>query len=97
MGRAIKLCRSQRGMTQSELARRSSISLAYVSLIEQNKRDPTTSVSEAIARGLDMPLSILVFLASDKRELVGLSDEIREKLSRAALDLLKEPGSGFLV
>jgi transcriptional regulator with XRE-family HTH domain len=84
-------------MTQSELARRSSISLAYVSLIEQNKRDPTTSVSEAIARGLDMPLSILVFLASDKRELVGLSDEIREKLSRAALDLLKEPGSGFLV
>jgi transcriptional regulator with XRE-family HTH domain len=97
LGRAIKLCRSQKGMTQSELAKRSGISLAYLSVIEQNKRDPTMSVVESIARSLSVPLNILFFLAADKTELSGLSEEVREKLSRAALDLLKEPGSGFLL
>ncbi len=96
IGRAIKLCRSQKAMTQMELARRSGVSLSYVSLIEQNKRDPTMSVVEEISRGLEVPLSILIFLAADKNELAGLSEEVREKLSRAALDLLKEPGSSAI-
>jgi transcriptional regulator with XRE-family HTH domain len=84
-------------MTQTELAKRSGVSLAYISLIEHGKRDPTISVLEQISRGLEVPLNILVFLAADKSELSGLSDEVREKLSRAALELLKEPGSGFLL
>jgi transcriptional regulator with XRE-family HTH domain len=97
LGRAIKMCRSRKGITQTELAKRSGISLAYLSVIEQNKRDPTLSVVESIARSLTVPLNILLFLAADKDELAGLTEEVREKLSRAALDLLKEPGSGFLL
>lgn len=97
LGRAIKLCRSQKGMTQTELARRAGISLAYLSVIEQNKRDSTMSVVESIARALGVPMNILLFLAAEKEELAGLSEELREKLSRAALDLLKEPTTGFLL
>jgi transcriptional regulator with XRE-family HTH domain len=97
IGRAIRLCRSQRAMTQTELARRSGLSVAYVSLIEQNKRDPSFSMLESLARGLEVPLSIITFLGADKNDLAGISDDLREKLSKAALDLLKEPSSGFLV
>lgn len=97
IGRAIKLCRSQRGITQARLAARSGISLAYLSLIEKGKRDPTMSTIEAIARALEVPLNILTFLAADKQDLAGLSEDMREKLSHAALALLKEPTSGFLI
>lgn len=97
IGKAIKLCRSQRSMTQAELAKRSDLSVGYVSLLEQNKRDPSLSMLESIARGLEVPMSILTFLAADRLELASLSDDLHEKLSRAALDLLKEPSSGFLL
>lgn len=34
MGKAIKLCRTQRGLTQSELSNLSDISLSYLCLVE---------------------------------------------------------------
>jgi transcriptional regulator with XRE-family HTH domain len=89
IGKAIKLCRVQKGMRQSELAESAEISVAYLSLIENDKRDPNFSVLQAISRSLDVPLSILVFLATDNSELKEMSPELFEKLSVTALDLVK--------
>jgi transcriptional regulator with XRE-family HTH domain len=89
IGKAIKLCRVQKGMRQSELAESAEISVAYLSLIENDKRDPNFSVLQAISRSLDVPLSILVFLATDNSELKAMSPELFEKLSVTALDLVK--------
>jgi hypothetical protein len=38
-----------------------------------------------------MPLNVLIFLAADEKELAGVSEELKEKLSRAALELLRLP------
>ena len=89
IGKAIKLCRVQKSMRQSELAESAEISVAYLSLIENDKRDPNFSVLQAISRSLDVPLSILVFLATDNSELKEMSPELFEKLSVTALDLVK--------
>jgi transcriptional regulator with XRE-family HTH domain len=89
IGKAIKLCRVQKGMRQSELSESAKISVAYLSLIENDKRDPNFSVLQAISRSLDVPLSILVFLATDNSELKEMSPELFEKLSVTALDLVK--------
>lgn len=89
IGKAIKLCRTQKSMRQSELAVLADISVAYLSLIEQGKRDPNFSVLKAISQGLDIPLSILVFLATDNSELRAISPELFEKLSITALNLVK--------
>lgn len=89
IGKAIKLCRIQKGMRQFELAALANISVAYLSLIEQGKRDPNFSVLQSISRGLDVPLSILVFLATDNSELKEMSPELFEKLSVTALELVK--------
>lgn len=88
IGRAVKLCRTQRGLTQGELARKASISLSYLSLIERNRRDPTLSTVQALAAALEVPSSILLFLAAEKEELAHLDDELRSKLSAAALALM---------
>lgn len=94
LGKAISLCRTQRGLTQSALADRAGLSTSYLSLLEQNKRkDPTLSTIQKLAIALGVPSGILFFLAADKTELSGLEPELQEKLAYAALSLLNAPES----
>jgi transcriptional regulator with XRE-family HTH domain len=91
LGYAIKLCRTEKNIKQNELAKLSKISVAYLSLLEQGKRDPNFSTLECIARALEVPLSIIMFLAADKQnELNDLSEELREKISYTSLKLIRE-------
>jgi transcriptional regulator with XRE-family HTH domain len=90
IGKAIKLCRVQRNLTQKELAERADISKSYLSLIERGKRDPTFSTVEDIATALNVPTSILVFLAADGEELELVNADLAEKLSHTALRLIRE-------
>ena len=46
---------------------------------------------QALASAFGMPLNVLIFLAADPNELTGISNELKEKLSRAALELLRLP------
>ncbi len=96
VGRAIKLCRSQKGWTLIELGKRTGIAASHLSMIERGQRDPSMKTMEAIASVFNMPLNVLIFLAAEPKELVGMSDELKEKLSRAALELLRLPTSGHL-
>ncbi len=89
LGKAIRVCRIQRELSQKELAERARLSTAYVSHLERNERDPSLSTVESIADALNLPLSILVFLAADG-EITSLSPALREKLSDAALSLMHE-------
>lgn len=92
LGRAITLCRKQRRLTQAELAKRASVSVSYLSLLERNERkDPALSTVQSLAEALKVPTGILFFLAAEDAELAGLPDELKEKLSFAALTILNEP------
>lgn len=88
IGKTIKMCRTLKNMNQNKLAERAKISDSYLSLIEQDKRDPNLSVIENIADALDIPISILIFLAAEKDDLKGISDTLAEKLSHTALKLI---------
>jgi transcriptional regulator with XRE-family HTH domain len=90
LGKAIKLCRTQKNMNQTELADLANISVSYLSLIERGKRDPNLSTVQNIASALNVPFSILVFLAAEKGELAEVDPELAEKLSYTALQLIKE-------
>jgi transcriptional regulator with XRE-family HTH domain len=93
LGRAISLCRKQRGLTQAEVALRAGLSISYLSLLEQNKRrDPTLSTIQKLAEALRLPVGLLFYLAADSAELSGIDPELTQKLAHAALSLLNEPG-----
>ncbi len=77
-------------MTQEELANKASLSTSYISLLEQNKRDPTFSTIENIANQIGVPTSILLFLASDPAELSSLDQQLAEKMSHTALQFIRE-------
>lgn len=88
IGNAIKLCRTQKGFTQAQLSEKAKISTSYLSLLEQSKRDPNLSTIQDIATALDVPISILMFLATDKDELNGIPNDLAEKLSFTVLKLI---------
>ena len=92
LGSAITLCRNIRKLKQYEVAKRAGISVAYLSLLERSERkDPALSTVQSLAEALQVPTGILFFLAAEDTELSGLSPELREKLSYAALQMLNEP------
>jgi transcriptional regulator with XRE-family HTH domain len=96
IGRAIKLCRSQKGWTLREFAKRTGIAVSHLSMIERNQRDASMTAMQVIARAFGMPLNVLIFLAAEPQELTGISNELKEKLSRAALELLRLPTTDHL-
>ena len=96
IGRAIRLCRSQKGWTLRELSKRTGIAASHLSMIERNQRDASMTAMQAIAIAFGMPLNVLIFLAADQKDLAGISDELKEKLSRAALELLRLPNTDNL-
>jgi transcriptional regulator with XRE-family HTH domain len=88
LGKSIKMCRTSRGLSQHELARKIGKSVSYVSLIEQGKRDPAMSTVGEIAGALGVPMSLLTFLAAEPGELRGVPEEVRDKLAGVAFKLL---------
>jgi transcriptional regulator with XRE-family HTH domain len=56
IGLRIKLARIERHMTQLELAQRSEISQAFLSLIESGDRTPSSEMVDQISRALGCDL-----------------------------------------
>lgn len=90
LGKAIKLCRTQRDLNQQELAEKVGLSVSYLSLIEKNKRDPSLSIVEELAVALGIPVTVLLFIAAEKNDLAGFDPELAEKLAYTALSFLNE-------
>lgn len=90
LGSAIQMCRTRRQLSQAELARLAGCSVSYLSMLENSKRDPTLSMVQGIANGLQVPLEILFFLGAEKGELSGIDRELAGQLAMTALEILNE-------
>jgi len=93
VGQAIKLCRTRRGFSQADLAQKAECSVSYLSMLENNKRDPTLSTMNKIAQALHVPVGIIFFLGAEGSELIGIDKSLQGELARTALELLNEPVS----
>ncbi|MDR1275541.1 MAG: helix-turn-helix transcriptional regulator [Candidatus Accumulibacter sp.] len=91
VGQAIKLCRTRRGISQADLARQAEFSVSYLSMLENNKRDPTLSTMTKIAHALRIPVGIIFFLGAEGGDLNGIDKSLQGELARTALELLNEP------
>lgn len=91
LGTTIRQVRSKRGLTQREAALLAGLSGSYWALIEQGKRDPSLQVIERIGKALGLPISLLVFLASDMHDLESVDRSIAERLALLSWKLLGEP------
>ena len=80
VGRAAKFARVAAGIKQKDLADRLDVSSNYLSLVENNKREPSISFLRNLAGELAIPLGLL-FLNVDS-DLSEVSPEERALLLR---------------
>ena len=85
VGQAIRLCRIRRGASQSVIANRANCSVSYLSMLENNKRDPTLSTVTKIAEALHVPVGLLFVLAAEQNELGAIDEHVADQLMQSVL------------
>ncbi len=60
LGRAVRIMRATRGLSQEELGARADLHRNYIGAIERGEINPTFRVLLKLERGLQMPLSELI-------------------------------------
>jgi transcriptional regulator with XRE-family HTH domain len=56
----LRRLRTQRGLSQGDLAERAGLSRGYLIRLEQGRQDPTLSVLRRLAKGLHISITSLV-------------------------------------
>jgi transcriptional regulator with XRE-family HTH domain len=64
---------------------RAECSVSYLSMLENNKRDPTLSMVTKIAEALHVPVGVLFVMASEEKELGNIDSQLAGKLQRAVM------------
>jgi transcriptional regulator with XRE-family HTH domain len=77
LGNAIKLIRTARGIKQIELARSMNTSPNYISLVEKDKREPSISFLNRLAKELSVPVSMF-FMCQEVGDSPKSSPKLRE-------------------
>jgi transcriptional regulator with XRE-family HTH domain/retron-type reverse transcriptase len=86
-GKAIKIIRNSRGLSQKDLADRIRLAPSYISRIEAGERKPTIETLEKIAKKLGVPVYLIVLMSSNKTDLKGLPSDLINKLGENLLIL----------
>jgi transcriptional regulator with XRE-family HTH domain len=89
-GKAIRIVRTARGMSQKTLADRAKIDQSHISLIERNRREPSLGLLETISDVLEVPVYLLVLLGSDQHDLKGISEAQAKAMGQELLRVLLE-------
>lgn len=85
-GKTLKLIRVLKGLKQKELAEKLGVSPNYLSLIENDRREPSLSFIKALSKGLDVPVSFLFLDNINEENMTAEQKTLFEKLK----SLLKE-------
>jgi transcriptional regulator with XRE-family HTH domain len=68
IGSTLRRLRLEQGSTLRELARRSAVSLPYLSEIERGRKEASSEILESLSRALDVPLESVLHEVSERLE-----------------------------
>lgn len=89
IGKAIRLCRVQKSLSQADLAESVGLTASMISMIETGKREVSLSLLNRISKALAIPIPILTYLATEEGDLKEESPEFKEAISKIILDLIR--------
>ncbi len=87
-GRATRIARAARGLSQKQLAEKAGVDASYVSLLEGARRVPTVATIDRLAVALHLPRHLFDLLAADADDLVGITERESALLGARLLELL---------
>ncbi len=91
-GKAIRIVRSARGISQKALAERAKLDPSYVSQIETGAKVPSIATVENMAEVLGIPVYLLMLLGSNQNDLRGLDPPQAAELGSRLLRILIDSG-----
>src|SRR5258706_12734474 len=85
LGKAIKLVRTAQGWSLAQIAKKSGVGIAFLSLVESGERQPSLGTLKRIAEALEIPSELFIILAqehesslrSDSARVHGLVEALR--------------------
>lgn len=84
LGRALRLRRTDMGLTLAQVSERSGVSTQFLSEIERGLKDPSSEVIEAVAAVLGMQLPQILVLAA-----VGMTSGVSATTLLSAADMTR--------
>jgi transcriptional regulator with XRE-family HTH domain len=87
-GRAVRVARAARKLSQKELAQQAGLDASYVSLIESERRVPTVAALRVLGKALGVPPHLMALLAAEEDDLSGLSPHQAGILGKDLLEVL---------
>lgn len=90
IGQAIKQLREQKSYNQKELAQACEISAAYLSQIENNKRQPSLDLIEVIGNKLGVPVPVILFRSLNEQDIQEDKREIYKILNPTIMKFIDE-------
>lgn len=87
-GKAVRLARAARAMSQKDLAGAATLDASHISLIESGRREPSLAALEKLSVALRMPLYLLMLLGAEEVDLRGISPAMARELATHLLDLV---------
>jgi transcriptional regulator with XRE-family HTH domain len=87
-GRAIRILRAAKNLSQKDLAELAGVDASYISLIERGSRQPSLQKVDALARALKVPGPLVSLLAAEKDDLAGIDPTTAGALGAQLLDVL---------
>lgn len=87
-GKAIRIIRVSRNLSQTQLGERTGLDASYISRIEAGQRKASLETLEACAKELQIPVFLLVLAASSRDDLKGLPTEIIQPIAVTFLEIL---------
>jgi len=85
VGKTIKLLRVSSGLKQKELAAKVRVTPNYLSLVENNKREPSMSFLRALSKELDLPMGLFLW---DTSKTVSAFNTEQKKIYEEIKDLI---------
>jgi|AntRauTorckE5430_2_1112549.scaffolds.fasta_scaffold14891_1 transcriptional regulator with XRE-family HTH domain len=89
IGETIKELRKLKKYKQSDFAEQCEITTTYLSLIENNKKNPSLDVLQKISNALEIPYPILAFLSMNPDEISEEKRELYLQITNPFRELLK--------
>ena len=69
LGDTLSKIRKKKGISQIDLAKYTGITQAYLSGIENNKKEPNLSTLKKLSEILNVPLPIIFFMSLDEKDI----------------------------
>jgi len=90
LGNTITRLREAKGLKQKTLAEQSTITQAYLSQIENNKKEPNLSTLRDISGVLGIPVPLIFFLSMDDKDLPEAKKDAFNILSPLMRNLISD-------